>query len=231
MLLRRALIGASVVLALLLLPNAMISLTSDGESKCYGSTSNGRLEDGVRLFAPKWMDNVRPYCHLCKAFLRTYVHRDVAISVYKAYEDQGYDQFFGIEWVYGETGWPWGGSFRPHRTHQNGLSVDFMVPLKDGARLPTHLFNRFGYDEEFDKNGRGSAGEIDFSAIARHLESLQYHAKKQGGSIKRVIFAPDLQDKVRPVRPGLGSLPPFNTRPAWVRHDDHYHVDFDFPCG
>ena len=56
--------------------------------------------------------------------------------------------------VYGETGWKEGGRIRPHRTHQNGLSVDFMVPVldKDGQSvpLPTNALNRFAYDIEFD---------------------------------------------------------------------------------
>lgn len=107
-----------------------------------------------------------------------------------------------------------------------------MVPLKDGARFPTHLFNRFGYDEEFDSSGRGAAGEIDFHLIARHLDSLDKYARKLGGGIRRVILAPDLQDNLfaTPAGAALRGKITFNTRQAWVRHDDHYHVDFDFPC-
>jgi len=193
--LRRALILAASLLCLLFIPNALVSLNSDGESECYGSPSNGRLEDGVRLSTPRWMrDEVRSYCPFCELLLRTYVHSDVATVVHVAYTGVGYDGFVNTDWVHGETGWPWGGSFRPHRTHKNGLSVDFMAPLKDGARFPTHPFNRFGYDEEFDENGNGAAGKIDFRAMGSHLASLLSAAQEAGGGIRRVILAPDLQD-------------------------------------
>ncbi len=229
----KSFIAAIVLLALLVAPNIVVSLTSDGESKCYGSTSNGRLENGVRLRGlsdDSRKIEVRPYCHLCVIFLRTYVHSKVADTVFYAYSDLDVAGFMKTDWVYGETGLPWGGRFRPHRTHRNGLSVDFMVPLKDGARFPTHPFNRFGYDEEFDASGRGMAGEIDFDAIVAHLASLQKHSKSLGGGIARVILAPDLQDDLFAARPDLRGRIRFNTRQAWVRHDDHYHVDFDFPC-
>ena len=37
------------------------------------------------------------------------------------------------KYVYGESGWPAGGRIRPHRTHQNGTAVDFMVPVVDAT--------------------------------------------------------------------------------------------------
>ncbi len=229
--LRRLFFASTLPLAILTLPNAVMSLVSDGESTCYGTTSNGRLEDGVRLSNPRWMSSkVRPYCPLCKLLLRTYVHSDVAAVIHVAYTGVGYDGFVNTDWVYGETGWPWGGSFRPHRTHRNGLSVDFMAPLKDSVRFPTNPFNRFGYDEEFDENGHGTAGRIDFKAMGSHLAILLSAAQEAGGGISRVILAPDLQDNLFAARPDLRGRIRFNTRQAWVRHDDHYHVDFDFPC-
>ena len=127
---------------------------------------------------------------------------------------------------------PWGGRFRPHRTHRNGLSFDFMVPLKDGRRFSGHLFNRFGYDQEFDADGRAVAGDIDFGAMIRHLTLLDHHARAAGGRVRRVFFAPDLQDDLFRATGGyeLARSFRFNARPSWVRHDQHYHVDFDFPC-
>lgn len=51
-------------------------------------------------------------------------------------------------YVYGETGLAHGGQIRPHRTHQAGLSVDFMVPVLDNANrsvpLPSTPMNKFG---------------------------------------------------------------------------------------
>ena len=42
----------------------------------------------------------------------------------------------GVKFVYGETGWPDGGPMPPHRTHRNGMSVDFMVPVRDKDQFP-----------------------------------------------------------------------------------------------
>lgn len=134
--------------------------------------------------------------------------------------------------IYGEIGFPWGGAFYPHRTHRTGLSFDFLVPLKDGKSIPTRLTNRFGYDAEFDDNGDAAFGSIDFAALAGHLHALKAAATERGGRIVRVILAPDLQDELFATAGGaaLRNALRFNRRQAWVRHDDHYHVDFSFPC-
>jgi penicillin-insensitive murein endopeptidase len=138
-------------------------------------------------------------------------------------------------WVYGETGWVFGGRFKPHRTHQNGLSVDFFVPVFDSKGAPTTVpssfVNRFGYDVDFDAAGKNDAYAIDFESMAEHLLELRTAAKQHGVRIVRVIFAQDLQPELRQTRawPMIRDLP-FSKRPAWVRHDDHYHVDFDVQC-
>lgn len=107
-----------------------------------------------------------------------------------------------------------------------------MVPLADGGRLPTHAFNRFGYDAEFDADRRGADGRIDFAAIAAHLTVLDRIAREKGGAIRRVVLAPNLQDDLfrAPGGAALRERLAFNAVPSWVRHDDHYHVEFGFPC-
>jgi penicillin-insensitive murein endopeptidase len=35
----------------------------------------------------------------------------------------------GRRLVMSETGWPFGGRFRPHRSHQNGRAVDVFMPV------------------------------------------------------------------------------------------------------
>ncbi len=104
----------------------------------------------------------------------------------------------GTRFVYGETGFAKGGPFKPHRTHQNGLSVDFFVPVRnakgEATKLPTNATNRWGYDIEFDDRGRFQDFTIDFEAMAAHIVALHRSAQAHGVGIWRVIFDPRLQE-------------------------------------
>ncbi len=79
---------------------------------------------------------------------------------------------------------------------------------------------------------RDRPGVSDFDAIAEHLLALQAAAAARNGRIARVFFAPDLQERLvassngREVQQAIG----FDKQPSWVRHDDHYRVDFSFSC-
>ena len=138
--------------------------------------------------------------------------------------------------VYGETGWASGGSFKPHKTHQNGLSVDFMVPVVDGkgksVALPTSIFNKYGYDLAFDSNGKYDDLSIDFEALAAPLLAIKRAADANQIKIWRVIFDPKLQPFLRGTTawPELDGKVTFSKRRSWVRHDEHYHIDFIIPC-
>lgn len=142
----------------------------------------------------------------------------------------------GAQFVYGETGWPSGGKFRPHRTHQNGLSVDFFVPVIDSrgrsVALPTSPLKRFGYDIEFDANGQYGEYRIDFSALAEHLYQLRQAALAKQVDIALVIFDAQYLPRLFATARGpyLRTHMPFMKGKPWVRHDEHYHVDFAVPC-
>lgn len=133
--------------------------------------------------------------------------------------------------VYGETGWPWGGPFWPHRTHQNGLSVDFMTPvLNEAGRsipLPASVLTLWGYGLDFDRDGRLGYLRADLEAIAAHLVALREAGVRHDVRLATVILAPELAARLSGTRSGqrLGAVPWFAGSP-WVPHDDHYHVDF-----
>jgi murein endopeptidase len=138
-------------------------------SQCHGTVSKGRIENSVKL--PASGRNFSAYSALGVAAGRTHVHSKVADVLLASYEALAQAQPSNV-YVYGETGWPSGGRIRPHRTHQNGLSVDFFV--LDPAYLP-RLF-----------------------------------ATERGPFLRRTL--------------------PFMKGQPWVRHDEHYHVDFSVPC-
>ena len=225
----RWLVRAIAIIALLVVMPSTVFDAMGEESVCYGTTANGSLSGGVR--PPLYGENFRVYCVACALALRTYGHAPAIEALVDSFARVAPD-LPSTTFVYGEIGFPWGGPFRPHRTHQNGLSIDVMVPLTDGGTLPTSATNRFGYDEEFDSDGNGTAGRIDFDAIAAHLLALDDAARDRGGRIGRVFFAPDLQDDLfrTPAGAVLRRRVQFNARQSWVRHDDHYHVDLAFAC-
>lgn len=204
-----------------------------GESTCYGMPSNGRLEGGVSL--PNAGANFQTYGRVPSALGRTHVHttvRDTLTSAYKHLEAQTP----GVPYVFAESGWATGGSFKPHKTHQNGLSVDLMVPVRrhDGTPvpMPTHAFNRYGYDIEFDARGRSDDLVIDFDALGALMLALADAARANGIGVRRVIFAPDLQPALYASVHGeeIRRRVTIPKKRSWVRHDEHIHVDFSVPC-
>jgi penicillin-insensitive murein endopeptidase len=167
---------------------------------------------------------------------RTYVHSTVYSIVLKAYEALEVSAP-GKHFVYGETGKSSGGEFSPHKTHQNGLSVDFMVPLVDvaGKSVPmgTSVLNKWGYDLEVDRLGHLGDLTLDADAMAEHLYQLHLAAKEHGIDFWRVIFDPDLQPLLHKTARWeyLRDNVQFLQTRSWVRHDEHYHVDFEVSCG
>lgn len=214
--------------ALLLSPLAVAD-----ESTCYGTASNGRLEGGVKL--PSKGPNYVSYSKTAELLGRTYVHsrvKEIIVASYRWLETETPDNVY----KYGETGFRDGGPFRPHRTHRNGLSVDLMVPVTNAAGesvyLPTRYFNKLGYSIEFDESGRYNEYKIDYESMAVHIVSLHKAALAHGVELRRVIFDPKLQPHLMRTKYGqyLKKHIRFSKKPSWVRHDEHYHVDFDVPC-
>src|SRR5947208_2425398 len=97
-----------------------LSAAQASDSVCFGTVSNGRLENGAQL--PDSGKNFIAYSSLASTVARNYVHGKVHAVVLAAYEAVA-KTMPDVAFVYGETGWANGGRMRPHRTHQNGLSV------------------------------------------------------------------------------------------------------------
>ena len=212
----------------------LIAITaSAAESVCHGRVGEGRIVGAVKL--PEHGRNFEVYSSLGAAAGRTYVHTTVRDIVVVAYASM-WRAAPGVWFVYGESGRAGGGRFWPHRTHQNGLSVDFMMPVRDErnrpATFPRTLLNEFGYALEFDDLGRTGNLQIDFGAVAEHLYQLDLAAQRHGTGLALVIF----DDRYLPLLFATARGEYLRTRvhfmkgKPWIRHDEHYHVDFAVRC-
>ncbi len=110
-----------------------------------------------------------------------------------------------------------------------------MVPVVDrndkSVPLPSSPLNKFGYGLEFDAQGRAGELRIDFEALAAHLVALRETARRKEVGIALVILDPPLMNELMKTSQGkkLHGLPFMKGKP-WIRHDEHYHVDFAVPC-
>lgn len=212
---------------------AVVATSEGADSVCFGTPGHGRLENAARI--PPSGANFRPYSDLGVRLGRTYAHSRVVRVITGAYGALA-KSMPDRTLVYGESGWAQGGRFRPHRTHQNGLAVDFMVPVLDesgrSVPLPSRVDNQFGYAIEFDRQGRHGPYRIDYETIAEHLHAVHAAARREGIAVDRVIFDPALIPALYRTRRGdfIRRQVRFMPGQAWVRHDEHYHVDFAVPC-
>jgi penicillin-insensitive murein DD-endopeptidase len=139
---------------------------------------------------------------------------------------------------YMESGLQNGGPIDGHRTHQNGRSVDLMVPLMKDS-VPYYKLDSIGgwhYSLDFDDQGRyyfDSTVVIDFNLVATQILSLDRQARKNGLHVKKVILKLELKDDFYATPQGKKvkakgiylamNLPPGTNK----QHDDHFHVDFE----
>ncbi len=210
--------------------------TSDSiPSTSTGSVSNGQLKHGKLV--PFDGDNFRYFDTTSYLNDRAFVHDKVLKTVLETYRVLASSPP-GRTFTIMECSHKNGGKLYPHRTHQNGLSIDFMMPLvKDGKpyyKLDT--IGQFHYLLDFDNTGRltqDTSIHIDFELVANHIVTLDSVGSTNGLSIKKVIVNTDLKDElyagswgtrlktssvyvVRSLTPLINSL-----------HDDHYHIDFE----
>lgn len=131
-----------------------------------------------------------------------------------------------------------GGKISPHRTHQNGLSVDFMMPLVKNNK-PCYNLDSLGanhYWLDFDNNGQYLKDKnisIDFNTLATYILTLNNCARKNGLKISKVILKLEFKPYLYSTESGkiiknkglyfaTKLTPLINSL-----HDDHFHVDFE----
>lgn len=206
-----------------------------GKSISYGKVHAGSLTNGYKL--PYSGNNFRYFSPFSYFILgRTYIHSSVYKTVLDSYASCE-KELPGTSFRIMECSKKHGGKMSPHRTHQNGLSIDFMTPLKKNGKQKK-AYNRIGifrYLLNFDSNGKLNKKVIvDFETMARHILLLDNEAMKNGLGVKKVIFKINLKDELFATKSGaeLKKRGIYFARNLPERidklHDDHYHVDFEF---
>jgi penicillin-insensitive murein endopeptidase len=204
-------------------------------SKSKGTVGNGSLENGKLL--PFSGENYRYFDTTSYLSGRGFLNDKVKAATLAAYEacvSAIPDRMFYIMECSNQNG----GKMWPHKTHQNGLSIDFMMPLiKDGK--PYYDLDTEGlqhYLLEFDYEGRyieDPSISIDFEVIAHHILLLEEKARENGLHIKKIIIHTELKDELFAGKYGqelknsgiyvVKALTPLIN----ALHDDHYHIDFE----
>ncbi len=203
-------------------------------SQSLGSVSNGSLKNGKLV--PFHGENYSYFdttSYLSgRAFLNSKVLNTI-LDGYKKLESKLPNRKFKIM----ECAHKNGGKLWPHRTHQNGLSVDFMVPkLKNtkpyyglDALGVNHYWLTFNNQGQYNKD---TSITIDFESIAKHILILKKQAKKHNLKIQKVIIKVEFKGELFKGEDGrklkesgiyiVKSLNPLIN----ALHDDHYHIDF-----
>ena len=227
-----------IVLLILVFINSCTTLPKGkGKSISNGKVNSGSLENG-RKFPFKGV-NFKYFSPISYSLLnRAWVHAKVLDVSLKSYEIC-LQKIPERKFLLMECSERNGGKMFPHRTHQNGTSIDFGTPmLKEGK--PYYLHHHIGifhYAMKFNSKGVSKLNKkvsIDFETMAQHLLILEKTARKKGMYIKKVIFKIDLKDDLFKSQSGkklkksgiyfARKLPKFIDEV----HDDHYHVDFGF---
>ncbi len=226
---------ALIVLTFRCIPNMFY--TNSGVSSSHGTTGNGSLKNAYQIDYKtnnsKYFSPISFYL-MGNGFVNSKLYHTI-IDSYKECEKTCPN----IDFKLMECSDKNGGELLIHRTHNNGLSVDFMVPkIKNNKQIK--FYDRLGlwhYLLDFDSSGRLNINKevtIDFETIGKHIIALDNAARKNGLTVSKVILKIDLKDDFFRTKSGqevkkrgiyfARNLPP----KVDIMHDDHYHVDFKY---
>lgn len=227
----------AIIICALAIPSfSQITHKNQGKSVSIGEVNKGAIENAYQL--PRKGKNFKyfslfSYYVLGRAYVNSAVYHAVLESYSELYKSHP-EKYFRIM----ECSRKHGGSMRPHRTHQNGLSVDFSTPLiKNGKQ--TTFYNKVGifhYALNFNNKGQLKINRkvsVDFDLMAEHILLLDIAARKHGYKISKVIFKLELKDALFATENGKklkakGIYFAQRLTPVINKlHDEHYHVDFE----
>ncbi len=207
---------------------------NDTPSKSTGAVSNGKMENGKLL--PFYGENFSYFDKGSYLGGRAYVNNKVKTILLDSYQ-QLYKEVPNRKFRIMETANKSGGELKPHRTHQTGLSVDFMMPLiqndtpyyeldKTGTMHYLLAFNNKG------EYGKDTTVKVDFNLMARHILILNEKAKSEGMKVAKVIIKIEYKDDLFATKYGKklknSGIYIVKGLPKLINslHDEHYHIDF-----
>ena len=232
---RKYIIVILILFALVIPTIPQIIHKNKGESISIGKVNAGKLTNGYKI--PYNGDNFKYFSAVdYYIFGRCYVHSSIYKIVIQSYSELK-DIYPNYKFKIMECSKRKGGLIFPHRTHQNGTSIDFMTPLNKGDKVIRRYdkISMWRYLMKFDANGKkrfNKKVEIDFDKIAKHILILEKVSRQNGYRIKKVILETNLKDEIYKSKHGyelkksniyfVSSLP----KRIDELHDDHYHIDF-----
>lgn len=205
------------------------------ESKTLGSVSNGMLEHGKVM--PYFGSNFTYFDKDSYFAKRAFTSDKVKAIILDAYDSLSVvkpKRHFYLMELSNEHG----GKLFPHRTHQNGLSADFMMPkLKNGEDYyGLDTLGKNHYWLSFDENGKyneDNSIEIDFNLIAQHILILENMARKREMKISKVIIKIEFKDELfateygrKLKESGIYVVQNLSKQVNDI-HDEHFHIDFE----
>ncbi|AZQ64913.1 hypothetical protein EI427_22055 [Flammeovirga pectinis] len=195
--------------------------TNKGQSVSHGTRFNGTLERGWLL--PYRGENYGSFSGISYYLMdNAYVNNKVSRSVLDSYESLNNTISNDCFYYYMECSDHSGGNLYLHRSHENGLSIDFMIPKQQEGKPYTFLdhWGLFHYFLETDYLGNYKQrysllnflnpllskiiGKVfipsnisnDFRKVADHILALDIACKKNGISIKQVIIRIEFKEKI-----------------------------------
>ena len=226
----------ALILFILISSVSKIFYKNHGTSISEGGTGKVSLKNAYLL--PYRTRDFRYFSYISYFILgRAYVHSALYASIKDCYSEM-HKLYPNRNFYVMECSRRQGGKMFPHRTHQNGLSIDFMTPyikksgkakkIMDHTGIWHYLYN--ADSEGYVGNGRKI--QTDFNLIAHHLLILNKSAKRNGLKIRKVILKINLTDDLFKTAYGKqlkqSGIEFAKYLPEIIdkQHDDHYHVDF-----
>lgn len=233
---KRWILLGSVVILLGVLSIPEIVHTNEGASLSEGSVRQGKLHNGWLM--PFEGENFHYFSRFSYYILNNaYVNSSVYKTLTDAYTTCA-STCPGKEFILMECTRKNGGQMLFHWTHQNGTSVDFMVPTtrKDEKKTWTTRWGLLHYLLQFNQDGQLTINHkttIDFETMAKHILALDDAAHQNGLKIYKILFNTNMLDELYATPSGKElqqrdiRIIPHLSNLVNRYHDDHYHVDFD----